>query len=81
VLYGLVPAIVAVGVVVNFGGHVGIDPVLVAVTLVLAVDVPVVQIIDVAVVLKRDVTAIRGMLVRVLGVDVVCHGHGLMVRS
>ena len=77
---GLVPAPVAMGVVMNFRDHVSARRVLVIVVPVPMVRMAVVQVVDVAVVLHRDVAAGRPVAVVMIGVGRVS-GHGISVLS
>lgn len=77
---GLMPATVAVGVVMVLGDHVGVGCVFVVVVSVRVVRMTVVEVVDVAVVLHRDVAAGRPVLVVVIGVGRV-RGHGINVLS
>lgn len=76
----LVTAALAVGVlVVHLGGDMGVDLVLVVVTVMLVVTVAVMQVVDMALMLDGDVVAVGAVGVGVFGVDVVgdCHGGSL----
>lgn len=73
---GLVPAPLAVGVVVDLGHHMSVQGVLVVVVPVQMVRVAVMQVVDVAVVLHRNVAAGRRVLVIVIGMRRV-GGHGI----
>ena len=77
---GLMPAPVAVGVVVHLGDHVSVRCVFVVVVAVQMVRVTVVQVVDVAVVLDGDVAAGRPVPVVVIGVGRVS-GHGISILS
>lgn len=77
---GLVPASIAMGVVMNLGDHVGTQRVLVVVVPVQMVRMAVMQVIDVAVVLHRNMAAGRRVPVIVIGVGRV-GGHGISVLS
>ena len=80
VLDGLVSATLAVGVVVDLGDHVLVQRVLVVMVAVQMVRMTVMQVVDVAVVLHRDVAAGRPVLVVMIGVGRV-GGHALSVLS
>ena len=69
VAYLDVPAVLAVFMVVGFGGHVASDIALVVVPVVGMVQVPVVEVVDMADVFHRVVPAIRPMDVGVACVD------------
>ena len=77
---GLMPAPIAVAVVVDLGDHVRAQCVLVVVVPVPMVGMTVVQVVDVAVVLYRDVAAGRPVRVVVIGVRRV-GGHGISFLS
>jgi hypothetical protein len=77
---GLVPAPIAMGVVMNLRDHVSARRVLVIVVPVPMVGMAVVQVVDVAVVLHRDVAAGRAVVVVMIGVGRVS-GHGMSVLS
>lgn len=65
---GFMPATVAVGVVVNLGGDVGVHRVLVVVIPVQVMRMPVMEVVDVAIMLHRDVAAGRPVVVVMVGV-------------
>ena len=69
VAYLDVSAVLAVFVVVGFGGHVAIGNALVVVPVVGMVQVPVVEVVDVADMFQRAMPAVRPMDVGVLFVD------------
>lgn len=69
VAYLDVPAVLAVFMVVRFGGHVAGDIALVVVPVVGMVQVPVVEVVDVAGVFGHAMPAVRPMDVGVLLVD------------
>jgi hypothetical protein len=69
VAYLDVPAVLAVFMVVGFGGHVASDIALVVVPVVGMVQVPVVEVVDVAGMFRRAMPAVRPMDVGVLFVD------------
>jgi hypothetical protein len=77
---GLVPAPVAMGVVMNLRDHVSARRVLVIVVPVPMVRMAVVQVVDVALVLHRDVAAGRAVVVVMIGVGRVSR-HGMSVLS
>ena len=69
VAYLDVPAVLAVFMVVGFGGHVVSDNALVVVPVMGMVQVPVVEVVDVVGVFHRAMPAVRPMDVQVLVVD------------
>lgn len=75
---GLVPAPIAMGVVMNLGDHVSARRVFVVVVVVQMVRMAVMQVVDVAVVLHRDVAAGRPVPVVMIGVGRV-GGHEISV--
>jgi hypothetical protein len=77
---GLVPAPIAMGVVMNLRDHVSARRVLVIVVPVQMVRMAVVQVIDVSVVLHRDVAAGRAVEVVMIRVGRVS-GHRISVLS
>ncbi len=77
---GLVPAPIAMGVVMNLRDHMNDRRVLVIVVPVQMVRMAVVQVVDVAVVLHRNVAAGRAVEVVMIGVGRVS-GHGISVLS
>jgi hypothetical protein len=74
-LYGRVPAVRRMDVVVRLSREVSRDVVLVVVVAVEMVGVAVVQVVDVVVVLDAGVAAARSVDMRVVGVDVVRGAH------
>ncbi|MEI6254397.1 MAG: hypothetical protein WCP30_16500 [Mycobacteriaceae bacterium] len=77
---GLMPAPIAMGVVMNLGDHMSARRVFVIVVPVQMVRMTVMQVVDVAVVLYRDVPAGRRVPVIVIGVGRV-GGHEISVLS
>ena len=77
---GLVPAPVAMGVVMDLGDHMGTQRVLVVVVPVQMVRMAVMQVVDVAVMLHCDMAAGRSVPVIVIGVCRVGR-HGISVLS
>ena len=77
---GLMPAPIAVGVVMNLGDHMSARRVFVIVVPVQMVRMTVMQVVDVAVVLYRDVPAGRPVPVVMIGVGRV-GGHEISVLS
>lgn len=75
---GLVPAPIAMGVVMNLGDHMSARRVFVVVVLVQMVRMTVMQVVDVAIVLYRDVAAGRPVPVVMIGVGRV-GGHEISV--
>jgi len=73
---GLVPATVAVGVVVNLGGDVSAYRVLVVMVVVQVVRMTIVEVVDVAIMFHGDVAAGRPMVMVVIGMCRV-GGHGI----
>jgi hypothetical protein len=72
VAYLDVPAVLAVCMVVGFGAHVASDNALVVVPVVGMVQVPAVEVVDVAGMFHRAMPAVRPVDVEVLLVDRVC---------
>ena len=77
---GLMPAPIAMGVVMNLGDHMSARRVFVIVVPVQMVRMTVMQVVDVAVVLYRDVPAGRRVPVVMIGVGRV-GDHGISVLS
>lgn len=75
---GLMPATVAVGVVVYLGGDVGVHRVLVVVIPVQVMRMPVMEVVDVAIMLHRDVAAGWPVVVVMVG---VCRVGGHEIAS
>lgn len=77
---GLMSATVPMGVVVNLGGDVSAHHVLVVVIVVQVMRMTVVKVVDVAVVLHRDVATGRPVVVVMIGVCRV-GGHGMFLSG
>lgn len=68
----LVTAVGSMGVLVHLSGHMGLDPVLVVMAVVLVMRVAIVQVVDMALVLDRDMPTVIRVLVAVSVMDLMC---------
>lgn len=68
----LMAAVGAMGVFMHLSGHMGLDLVLVVMAVVLVVRVAIMQVVDMALVLDRDMSAVVRVLVAVSVMDLMC---------